>query len=140
MRRGVLIAAILVFTGVTGLSLELSGAWSTYISLGHPIAPVNSLTLNLGFAEWELTATSILKGTSFVRQELSLSGSLGAFGISAGVAFRIPEAAAFSRVGPLDFSLEGVELIGGYISFELGLGNLTLKLTLVEGTPPLPEP
>ncbi len=140
MRRGVLTAAFLVFTGVVGLSLGFSGSWSTFISLSHPIAPVNTLSLSFGFAEWELTATSVLKGTSFMRQELVLSGSLGALGIAAGAAFRIPEAAAFSRAGPMDFSLEGVEFIGGYISLELELGNLTLKLTLVEGTPPLPEP
>lgn len=134
MRKGAVVAAVLL-SPLVGFAFDLSGSWSGSISLGESFVPLNTITVDLGFADWELTVTSTLKGASLVRQELSLSGSLGALGIAAGAAFRIPEGAGLSRMGLMSFSVDGVEFLGGYVSFTLDLGNLSLKLTLVGEAP-----
>ena len=136
MRRGALTAGVLLL-GFAGMAMDISGMWDTTLTLGGYPDPMSSLTLNLGLAEgWELTTVWSLEGSTLVGHEITLEGSLGALGISGGAAFRIPEGATPTQLGPLHFSLEGLELTGGYISLALSLGDFTFKLTLVEGAPP----
>jgi len=119
------------------MAMDISGMWNTTLTLGEYPDPMSSLTLNLGLAEgWELTTVWSLEGSTLVGHEITLEGSLGALGISGGAAFRIPEGATPTQIGPLYFSLEGLEFIGGYISLALSLGDFTFKLTLAEGAPP----
>lgn len=140
MRKGVLLAAILISAGIGGFALEFRGSWEGTLALGGPPVPVNTITLDIGFADWQLTAVSVLEGTSLVRQGLALAGTIGALGIAAGATFRIPQGDALSWVGPVALSLDGVEFLGGYISLALDFGNITLRLTLVGGAPSIPEP
>jgi len=135
MGRGALVAAVLLF-GFAGLAVDISGTLSTTLTLGEYADPLSSLTLNFGLADWELTTVWTLEGSALVGHEITLEGSLGNLGIAAGAAFRVPEGAELAQMGPVSFSLDGLEFIGGYITFELSLGDFTFKLTLVEGAPP----
>jgi|Deesub1362B_J571_1020462.scaffolds.fasta_scaffold09105_2 hypothetical protein len=135
MGRNVAVVAVLLL-GFAGLATDLSGTWSTTIAIGEEIVPLTDLTLQFGFADWKLTTSFTWQGASLLGQELSLEASFGALGISAGAAFRVPEGAELELLDPGTFSLGDLQFLGGYISFELSLGDLTLKLTLVQGAPP----
>ncbi len=140
MGRGAFVVAVLVL-GFTGVAADISGSWSTSLALGEGVATQNALTLNLGFADWRLMATWTFSGLSMSGADLSLEGSFGALGVAAGISFR-PTDLSVSPHSNADFtglSLAGWEFTGGFISVEVSLGNLTLKVTLVEESPRYPE-
>ena len=134
MGRNIAVVVVLLF-GFMGLTADLSGTWSTTIAIGEEIAPLTDFTLQFGFADWKLTTSFTLEGTSLVGHELSLEASFGALGVSAGAAFSIPQGARLEPLDPGFLSLGDLEFLGGYISFQLSLGDLKLKLTLVQGSP-----
>ena len=134
MGRSAVLAVVLLL-GCAGLATDISGTWTTTVTLGKSFLPLTDLTLQFGFSDWKLTTSFTLEGTSLVGHELSLEASFGALEVSAGAAFRVPEGVELELLDSGTFSLGDLQFLGGYISFELSLGDLKLKLTLVQGSP-----
>jgi len=136
MGQAVPVLVVLVF-GLTGLAADISGTWSTSITLGGALNPTSTLTLNLGFADWEFSTTWTFAELSLSAASFDLRGGLGALGVAVGASFRPAHPIVSSFVGPdlAGISLSGWEFVGGYISLELSLGNFTLRVTFMEGGP-----
>ena len=132
MGRSAVLAVVLLL-GCAGLATDISGTWTTTVTLGEGFLPLTNLTLQFGFADWKLTTSFTLEGTSLVGHELSLEASFGALEVSASAAFRVPEGAELELLDSGTFSLGDLQFLGDYISFELSLGDLTLKITLAQG-------
>jgi len=117
-----------------GVGAGLSGGWSSGISFADGITSFTStLTLNLSFSGWELESTWDLAAPELNSHTLTFRGSLGLLAYEAGLSFRFTS----PKLSPLPdsgWAMEGLEWSGGYLSLELPLGNLTLRLTLL--TPP----
>jgi|GEM_PF-1886721 hypothetical protein len=137
MRRFVFLAVILSVLGASAPGSDLVGMWSTTISLGDGLSSLSVLAFNFGLADWELTTTWTFSELSLSRADLALVGNFGPVGIAAGVSFCLADTAvsSLSSAAFTGISLGGWKFTGGYISFELSLGNFTLKVTFVERTP-----
>lgn len=113
--------------------LDLSGSWSSRLTLlgGEPL-PESSFTLDLRSPGWELVTAWSLTGGQLVGQTIELSSSLGALNLAVGASFKLEGGSWLTDDGSLLW--EGLTLERGYLSLELELYNLRLKLTVV-GSP-----
>lgn len=139
MKKVWILGTVALLVSWTGLAVDLSGEWTsglTFTSSG--VSMSNAFTLHLGGPGWRLTSSwdpSLLEVSD---HSLVLKSSIGPVGVTAGASFRLATRSAMSEVGTQGalsvWSADGFSFQSGFVSFELALGNLTLRLTL-HGTP-----
>lgn len=131
MRSALGSLAVVAVVASLGVGAGLSGGWSSGVSFADGITSFTStITLNLSFSGWELESTWDLAAPELNSHTLTFRGSLGLLDYEAGLSFRFTS----PRLSPLSgsgWAMEGLEWTGGYLTLELPLGNLTLRLTLL---------
>lgn len=98
-----------------GIFLDLSGAWSTSFTLD----------LRLPFTGWELQAQSTFRGVVAI-QSFVVGGHFGALDFETGLTLRPVSGLSLSS-----FTVQSFEVVGGFASFRLTLGNVTFRFTLI---------
>lgn len=137
MKRA-LACAVVLAAGSTAWGMDLSGTWMTQIAFASGAAsPTTAFTLDLAGSGWQLTSSwdpAFLETSSHT---LVLKSNLGPMNITAGASFCLSTRTALARVGTPDdlalWSAGAFTFRSGFVSFELALGNLTLRLTLHRG-------
>lgn len=133
MKKLGILGALVVVLGAGGLGQGISGSWTSGLTFGgHGVSVASSLTLHLAGPGWGLTTTldPTLRGPSL--HALTLQGRFGAWTVEAGASVLIPPPSARLNTSGL-WTTSGPVLQSGFVSFELALGNLTLRFTLQTG-------
>ncbi len=138
MKRTLAAWVVVLLVGSTAWALDLSGEWTTRMTFSSGVvAPSTTFTLHLAGAGWRLTSSWDPAFLDVTSHSLVLKSSLGPVGVTAGTSFRFATRTALTRVGAQDdlalWSADGFSFRGGFVSFEVALGNLTLRLTLQNG-------
>ncbi len=93
----------------------------------------NTFTLDLAGSGWHLTSSWDPASLDVSSHTLVLKSGLGPVNVTAGVSFHLSARTALTQVGSKDdpflWSADGFTFRGGFVSFEVALGNLTLQLT-----------
>jgi len=125
--------AAVVLVAWVGFGAGFSGEWSSRLALaGGEALFSNTLTLHLTFSGWELESTWDLAAPELNAQTLTFQGSLGLLNYEAGLSFRFT-ALELSPLDSASWAAEGLEWTGGFLTLELPLGDLTLRLTILHG-------
>ena len=136
MRYVSALALVSLFSlGVYGL--DLGGSWYTELSLAD-MQFTSSFFLDLALENLAINTVFTMQGTELKWVDISLETSLGALGFAAGALFEIDN--VLVPMGTdwfTGFSRGEAEFVGGFVSFSLKIGDLSLKLTFVEGNYPL---
>lgn len=134
MKRG-LVCAMLVLMGWMGCAANFTGEWTTRLTFaGGSMQPSSTLTLNLGLPGWEFSSTWSLAGS--ISSTLAFQGAVGPLGLRAGASFLLipgSRGAVYERGALVGWSAEGLKFTGAFLSLEMVLGNLTLRVTFVQG-------
>jgi len=139
MKRTLAVWAALFLVGSMAWAMDLSGEWTAQMTFTSGIvSPSTTFTLHLAGSGWQLTSSWDPAFLDVSSHSLVLQSSLGPVGVTAGASFRLATRTALTRVGAQDdlalWSADGFSFRSRFVSFELALGNLTLRLTLVSGT------
>ncbi len=130
-----LISAFLVYASVYGA--DLGGSWYTRLSLSD-MSFTSSLSLGLELENMAVNTVLTMEGMELKWADISLKTSLGALGFAAGALFELEATPTPASTDWFSgFSLGEAEFVGGFISLSLKLGDLSLRLTFVEGSYPL---
>lgn len=133
MKKLGVLGALVVALGAVGLGQGVSGSWTSGLTFGgQGVSLASSLTLRLAGPGWGLTTTldPTLRGPS--AYSLTLQGRFGAWAVEAGASVVLPPPAArFAGLGL--WTTSGLSFQSGFVSFELALGNVTLRFTLHAG-------
>jgi hypothetical protein len=121
---------LLMMVAVSAWAANLSGAWSTTLSLGGETPAFwHTWSFRLSFQGWELQGLSTLQSWNLTSQSFTLSGQWGPLGVAGGLMMKgVPE------INPAPWSPSRFQVVAGFISFELSLGNLRFRLTLGTGS------
>jgi len=131
MKKLLTVCTLLALLSAPASALQLSGDWTTGFVFGSgSLTSRSALTLQLDLSGWALTGTWSFTEAGLGVEEFSFQGWLGPLGIDAGASFRTTPDASARWDGGTGWALDGLELTGGYMSFQLELGRLTLGLTL----------
>jgi len=138
MKTALIVYGALLLASSTALAVDLSGEWTTQMTFTSGIiSPSTTFTLHLAGSGWQLTSSWDPAFLDVSSHSLVLKSSLGPVGVTAGASFRLATRTALTRVGAQDdlalWSADGFSFRSGFVSFEIALGNLTLRLTLVSG-------
>lgn len=125
--RGVALGLLLLVT-LPAWAIELSGAWSSSLSLSNDVNLTNTLTLQFSLSGWEIQSFSTFRGLSLSDQAFVFHGTLGNVNLSLGLHLKPVSEPILGVVSAQPFTLSQ-----GFASFELKLGNFTLGLTLIFG-------
>jgi hypothetical protein len=126
--------AAVVLVAWVGFGTGLSGEWSSQVAFaGGDALFSNTLTLHLTFSGWELTSTWDLAAPELSTHTLTFQGSLGLLNYEAGFSFRFTSLELSPLGGAHGWAAEGLEWTGGFLTLELPLGDLTLRLTILHG-------
>jgi hypothetical protein len=136
--KAILLLCSVLLASSTALALDLSGEWTSQITFASGVvSPSTTLTLHLAGSGWQLTSAWDPALLDVSRHSLVLRSSLGPVGVTAGASFRLATRTGLARVGAPDalalWTTDGFSFRGGFVSFELALGNVTLRLTLISG-------
>lgn len=117
------------------VAVDVSGEWKSGVTLAAGAVSVASrFTLDLAGPGWRLTSSWDPAFSDMTRHSLVLRSSLGPLDVTAGATFHLSSRTALARTSrasdPLLWSADGFSFGGGFVSFELALGSLTLRLTL----------
>jgi len=139
MKRMLVLCAALLVTGLWGLAFDLSGEWATRVTFASGAAvPESTFTLNLTGGGWEVSNTWNLAAPALSVHTFAFQGSLGSLGVSVGASFRLSTPGGAPAVQQRQdlglWSADGFTFRSGFVSFDLALGNLTLRLTLHSGS------
>ena len=127
------LAAMFLVTWV-GFGAGFPGEWSSQVAFaGGEALFSNTLTLHLTFSGWELTSTWDLAAPELNTHTLSFQGSLGLLSYQADFSFHFTSLELSSLDGTPVWAVEGLEWTGGFLTLELPLGDLTLRLTILHG-------
>ena len=133
------VAVLLV--GSAAFAVDLSGEWASQLTFASgTVAASNTFTLHLAGSGWQLTTSwdPVLPAVS--SHMLVLRGSLGVLTWTAGASFDLAAHGALPRLrggeGLALWSADGFALRSGFVSFDLVLGDLTLRLTLHQAPAP----
>ena len=125
--RGVALGLLLLVT-LPAWAIELSGVWSSSLSLSNDVNLTNTLTLQFSLSGWEIQSFSTFRGLSLSDQAFVFHGTLGNVNLSLGLHLKPVSEPILGVVSAQPFTLSQ-----GFASFELKLGNFTLGLTLIFG-------
>jgi hypothetical protein len=130
MKRALVLSLAVVFgLGIAAFAQELTGAWSSSITIDPGTDPVDinitsELTINYSLSGWTFTSYSALTEGGWVAQIFSASGSLGAF--SLGSTLDLDPAGAFNE---WDVTA-GVSIAGVTFGLDFALADNDVELTL----------
>ena len=125
--RGAVVAFLLLAV-FPAWAIDLSGAWSSSLSLSNNTDVTNTLTLQFSLSGWEIQSFSNFRGLNLSDQAFLFRGSLGNVNLSLGLHLKPASEPIFGIVSAQPFALSE-----GFASIELKLGNFTLGLTLIFG-------
>ena len=123
-----MVFGLLLFCSFSAWATNLSGAWSSSLSLSNDVSLTNTLTLQFSLSGWEVQSFSIFRGLSLSDQAFVFRGTLGNVNLSLGLHLKSVSEPILGVVSAQPFTLSQ-----GFASFELKLGNFTLGLTLIFG-------
>ena len=126
--RGVALGLLLLVT-LPAWAIELSGVWSSSLSLSNDVSLTNTLTLQFSLSGWEIQSFSTFRGLSLSDQAFVFRGTLGNVNLSLGLHLKPVSEPILGVVSAQPFTFSQ-----GFASFELKLGNFTLGLTLIFGS------
>lgn len=127
-----ILAAVFVFAG-SGASADLTWGWNSQLSFSQGKAHLTStLTLHVSASWWDLASRWDLSSPGFSSHSLSLHGSLGPLHCRAGLSFQLASPGV-SPLGGTGWAANGLEWTGGFLSLELPLRAITLRLTILAG-------
>lgn len=135
MRATVALCLVLV-AGSAALAVDLSGEWTAQLAFtSGAVSPSATFTLRLSGPGWKLTTSWDPARFDATRHTFVLKTGFGPLGVTAGGAFSLSTRAALARGGPHEglWSVDGFSFRGGFVSFDLVLGSLTLRLTFHGG-------
>ncbi len=136
MKKLGILGAVVVTLGIVGVGQEISGSWTSGLTLGgHGVSLAWGLTLRLAGPGWGITTTfdPALRAPSV--GALTLGAQFGAWTLEAGAVVLLPPPSARtfgSSTGP--WATPRMVFRSGFVSLELAVGNLTLRLTLHAGS------
>jgi len=125
--RGAVVAFLLLAV-FPAWAIDLSGAWSSSLSLSNDIDVANTLTLKFSLSGWEIRSFSTFRDLNLSDQAFVFRGTLGNVNLSLGLHLKPVSQPILGVVSAQPFALSQ-----GFASFELKLGNFTLGLTLIFG-------
>lgn len=130
----ILVGTAVLLAGWTSRGADLSGQWTSGIALtSGGVSLAGSFTLHLAGLGWRLTSSWDPILPTFSHHSFVLQGSLGIVDWTAGLSFRV--AAGGEPLIPQAqsglFSGQDLSWTGGFVSFEIVLDKLTLRVTLV---------
>jgi len=125
--RGAVVAFLLLAV-FPAWAIDLSGAWSSSLSLSNDIDVANTLTLKFSLSGWEIQSFSTFRDLNLSDQAFVFRGNLGNVNLSLELHLKPVSQPIFGAVFAQSFALSQ-----GFASFELKLGNFTLGLTLIFG-------
>lgn len=135
MRKAWISCGVLLLAGAMAVAVDLSGEWASQLTFGSAaVSARTTFTLHLAGSGWQLTSSwnPVLPEVS--SHTLVLRGGLGALTWTAGASFDLAPRGGglpLSRAhGQALWAAEGFAVRSGFVSFDLVLGNLTLRLTL----------
>lgn len=122
----------------TALALDLSGEWTAQMTFASGgVSPSTTFTLHLAGSGWRLASSWDPAFLDVSSHSLVLKSSLGPLGVTAGASFHLSTRTALASMGagsdPSVWTADGFSFRGGFVSLELALGNLTLRLTFISG-------
>jgi len=126
MRCAVL--ALLLLAALPAWAIDISGTWSSSLSLSRDIGVTNALTLRFSSSGWEIQSFSNFRGFSLTDQSFVFRGTLGHVNLALGLHLKPASEPILGTISAQPFALAQ-----GFASVELKLGNFTLGLTLIFG-------
>ncbi|MCX7750231.1 MAG: hypothetical protein N2320_01485 [Candidatus Bipolaricaulota bacterium] len=135
------LGALVALLGAAGLGQGMSGWWTSSLTFSSQGVSLSSaFTLHLTGPGWQLASTfdPTLRGPSV--HSLTLEARFGAWTVEAGASVLLPPAARFARAGSSLWATSSPVLQSGFVSVELALGNLTLRLSFQAGPGELGSP
>lgn len=133
-RVWILCTAALVASS-TALALDLSGQWTSGLTFTSGTASMTHIfTLHLAGPGWRLTSSFDPSSFGASDHTLVVRSGLGPVNVTAGVSFQLSSpggAPTLARPGDRAlWTADGFTFQSGFVSFDLVLGSLTLRLTL----------
>ena len=126
MRCAVL--ALLLLAALPAWAIDISGTWSSSLSLSRDIGVANALALRFSLSDWEIQSFSNFRGFSLTDQSFVFRGTLGHVNLALGLHLKPASEPILGTISSQPFALAQ-----GFASVELKLGNFTLGLTLIFG-------
>lgn len=134
MKKAWIVGVAVLLAGWASSGADLSGQWTSGIAFtSGGVSLTQSFTLRLAGPGWGLTSSWDPTLPTFSHHSFVLQGSFGNMDWTAGLSFRVAAGAepltqqAQARLLPW----KGLSWTGGFVSFEIVLGSLTLRLTLL---------
>lgn len=126
--QGKVLAVAVMFMALAAGAAELSGSFSTSLTLGSSFSAQNNLALRLSFSSFELQSISTWQNLALTQQTFTVTGNLGNLGLQVGL--------VLEPVSPLrwgSWTAQDFQVTAGFVSLELTLGQIRFTLTVQAG-------